>query len=152
MWLKITVLLSVYSPLDMNVRSKFRLSHAASNLVKYSVLWSPLPNFNAVKSGMVRVAKTSLFLYKFSVTPLALVRVRNPSHKVSTTKMYCENCMIVAIMAFVDCTFLLIIHRLYSFRFLRVCFDYFGVCYLFFLFVVFVFRFVWGVLLLGRSS
>lgn len=125
-----------YSPLDMNVRSKFKLSHAASNLLKYSLLWSPLPNFNAVKSGMVRVAKTSLFLYKFNVTPLALVCVRNPSHKVNTTKMYCKNCIIVAIMAFVDCTFLTIIHAFDSHSFVL---DFWR---LFILFILFIFRFV----------
>lgn len=96
-------------PLDMNVRSKFKLSQAASNLVKYSFLWSPCANFNAVKSGMVRVAKTSLFLYKSKVTPLALDCNNNQSHKVNTTKIYCENCIIAVIISFDGCTFLFII-------------------------------------------
>lgn len=46
---------------------------------------------------MVRVAKTSLFLYKSNVTPLALALKINASHKTSTIKTYCENCIITAI-------------------------------------------------------
>lgn len=99
----------IYLPLDMNVRSKFKLSHAASNLVKYSFLWSPWANFNAVKSGMVRVASTSLFLYKSNVTPAALVRNKMESHTVSTIKIYGVNCIIVAIMCLDVCTCLSII-------------------------------------------
>lgn len=99
----------IYSPLDMNVRSKFKLSHAASNFVKYSFLWSPCANFNADRSGMVRVASTSLFLYKSNVTPAAFVRNKMESHTVSTIKMYDENCIIAAIMCLDARTFLSII-------------------------------------------
>lgn len=128
------------SPLDMNVRSKFKLSHAASNFVKYSFLWSPWPNFNAVKSGMVRVAKTSLFLYKFKVTPLAAVWCNNPSHKVSTTKIYCEYCIIAAIAAFIDCTFLLIISR----QSLARCFDFEYKFFFYFFFICYFVIYLWN--------
>lgn len=94
----------------MNVRSKLKLSHAASNFVKYSFLWSPWANFSAVKSGMVRVASTSLFLYKSNVTPAAFVRNKTESNTASAIKMYGENCMIAAIVSLdVWCTFLFII-------------------------------------------
>lgn len=101
----------LYSPLDMNVRSKFKLSHAASNLVMYSLFGSDCGYFIAEKSGMVRVAKTSLFLYKSKVTPLALtVGTKIHSHKVNKTKIYCENCIIAVIMSLDGCTFLFIMN------------------------------------------
>lgn len=95
----------------MNVRSNCNVSQAAKSLAKYSLRGSlTWANFNAVKSGMVRVAKTSLFLYKSNVTAFAVTFNKNTSHNMSPMKKFNSNC--IWPMAIVDvCFFLFILFR-----------------------------------------